>query len=64
MPDAVSEALTVNFNRKAYSREYYAKNKAKILEYQKQYYRKNRKPRGKPVFEIKHGSFWLFGSNF
>eukprot|EP01044_Picomonas_judraskeda_P047251 COSAG03_NODE_26789_length_257_cov_0.582278_1_plen_31_part_10 len=31
MPDAVSEALTVNFNRKAYSREYYAKNKAKIL---------------------------------
>jgi hypothetical protein len=51
----------VAFDRKQYSRKYYELNREKILLYQKQYYRKTRKPRQKPHFEIRHGKFVLFG---
>ena len=51
----------VAFDRKEYSRKYYEQNKAKILQYQKDYYRKKRKPKQKPHFEIRQGKFVLFG---
>jgi hypothetical protein len=50
-----------NFDRKQYSKEYYEKNKDKILQYQRDYYRKKRKPKQKPFFEIRHGTFTLLG---
>ena len=52
-----------NFDRKQYSKEYYEKNKDKILQYQRDYYRKKRKSKQKPFFEIRHGTFTLFADN-
>jgi hypothetical protein len=51
----------VTFDRKEYSRKYYEQEKEKILQYQKEYYRKKRKPKQKPLFEVRTGSFFLFG---
>eukprot|EP01043_Picozoa_sp_COSAG02_P027187 COSAG02_NODE_1592_length_11779_cov_5.589640_1_plen_75_part_00 len=56
-------AKTATFNRKQYSKQYYEDNKEKILEYQRQYYRKNRKPKPKPHFEIIHKKVTLFADN-
>ena len=65
MSDTQKPAKTqpVAFDRKQYSRDYYEKNKEKILQYQKEYYRKKRKPKQKPVFTIRHGTFTLFADN-
>jgi hypothetical protein len=52
------------FDRKQYSKQYYAQNKERILQYQKEYYHKKRKPKQKPHFEVRHGSYWLFGKKW
>ena len=63
MTDDATAKLTC-FDRREYSKKYYAQNKERILQYQKDYYRKKRKPKPKAKFEVRHGSFWLFGDNF
>lgn len=60
-PSQEKKLSFLTFDRKEYSRNYYEQNKEKILQYQKEYYRKKRKPKRKPLFEVRTGSFWLFG---
>ena len=67
MPPPATAPLPLSykcFDRKQYSKQYYAENKERILQYQKEYYHKNRKPKQKPHFEVRHGSYWLFGKKW
>ena len=60
-PSQEKKLSFVAFDRKDYSRKYYEQNKEKILLYQKQYYHSKRKQKKKPIFQVRTGSFWLFG---
>lgn len=48
-------------NDTTYSKEYYNKNRDKILAYQREYYRRKKSSRKPTPIRIKHGKFILFG---
>jgi len=50
----------VLFDRKKYSKQYYEQHKSRILQYQREYYLKRKKPKQKPHFEVRTGRFLLF----
>ena len=48
------------FDRKKYSKQYYEQHKERILQYQREYYRKRKKPARKTYFAVHTGRFLLF----
>ena len=53
-------ANIVVFDRKKYSKQYYEQHKQRILQYQREYYRKRKKPKQKAYFVVRTGRFVLF----
>ena len=48
-------------DKETYSKQYYSKNREKILAYQRDYYRRKKSTKKPTPIRIKHGSFVLFG---